>query len=525
MAQAYSPFLRRFKQLHGARTTNIVSWAAISKIRVTGTAKLSVSPGDVETVRIALSDLPEGTSHGSAPPPSALYLSPSHRKALGPNVMLVTGMRGSGKTFWWGALQEPSIRALLARLDSRLTPTAESDVHAGFGVGETPNRYPGRDEVRTMVAGDVEPTIIWRTVHARHLAGSDHPLRTLVSWLERAKYVEGHPEEIARLFRDCDDELERVGNYSLVLFDGLDRSADEWPDMFRLTRGLLRHALDMRSYRRLRAKVFLRTDQADEAKIADFADASKILSSAVQLTWPRRDLYGMLWQYLGNGLHGGRLREWLAEGDWPAVPVSGHQIFKAPPSLTADENVQRKRFHSIAGPWMGTDRRRGFPYTWIPNHLGDANGMVSPRSFIAALRAAADDTADRHPKHDHALHYDSVKRGVQEASKIRVRELREDYPWVDRLLDPLSGIVVPCGFREIENVWKGEGILDHLSDQIDQNDVKLPPRNIDRKATGVREDLESLGVFRRLRDGRVDVPDVFRVGYGLGRKGGVKPVR
>lgn len=524
VVQAYSPFLHRFKQLHGARNANIVRLAATSKIRVTGTAKLSVSPGDIETVRIALSDLPEGTSHGSAPPPSELYLPPSHRKALGPNVMLVTGMRGSGKTFWWGALQEPSIRALLARLDPRLTPTSESDVHAGFGVGEAPDWYPARDEVRAMVAGGVAPTIIWRTVHARHLASSSHPLRTLDSWLERAKYVEGNPEEVTRLFRDCDDALERSGSYSLVLFDGLDRSADEWPDMLRLIRGLLRHALDMRSYRRLRAKVFLRTDQVDEEKTA-FADVSKILSSAVQLAWPRRDLYGMLWQYLGNGLHGERLREWLEKGDWLAVPVNGQEIFKAPPSLTADEDIQRERFHAIAGPWMGTDHRRGFPYTWIPNHLGDANGMVSPRSFIAALRAAADDTADRHAEHDHALHYDSVKRGVQEASKIRVRELQEDYPWVDRLLGPLSGIVVPCRLEEIAGVWKRKGILDHLSDQVDQNDVKLPPRNIDRGAIGVRKDLESLGVFRRLGDDRVDVPDVFRVGYGLGRKGGVKPVR
>ena len=501
VSQAYSSFLRRFKQQHRTPAIRIRAVSGSPMVRI------SVSPSDIETVRIALSELPAGTSHGSAPPLSELYLPPSHRKALGANVMLVTGMRGSGKTFWWGALQKPSIRALLARLDPRLVPTAEAGVYPGFGVGEAPDRYPGRDELRTMTEAGVEPRIIWRTVHARHLAGSGHPLRTLDSWLERAKYVEGKPEEVARLFRDCDDQLESGGNYSLVLFDGLDRSADEWRDAFRLIRGLLRHALDMRSYRRLRAKVFLRTDQADEAKVADFADASKILASAVQLAWPRRDLYGMLWQYLGNGSHGERLREWLAEGDWPAVPINGRKIFIAPPSLTADEEIQRERFHAIAGPWMGTDRRRGFPYTWIPNHLGDAVGMVSPRSFIAALRAAADDTADRHPEHDHALHYDSVKRGVQEASKIRVRELREDYPWVDRLLDPLSGIVVPCGFREI--AWRWRGILGHLSDQIEQNDVKLPPRHIDRGAAGVREDLESLGVFRRLGDGRVDVPDVF----------------
>ena len=31
--------------------------------------------------------------------------------------------------------------------------------------------------------------------------------------------------------------------------------------------------------------------------------------------------------------------------------------------------------------------------------------------------------------------------------------------------------------------------------------------------------------FQPLYDGRVNIPDVFRVGYGLGRCGGVKPVR
>ena len=480
---------------------------------------------DIDTIRIALDSLPEGTSHGTAPPPSQLYLPPSHRKALDPNVLLVTGVRGSGKTFWWSALQEPSIRELLEQLHGRLAPIARSEVLAGFGVTEAPSEYPGRDEIQIMIGGGVEPRTVWRTVHSRHLADSCHPLRRLDSWMERAEYVEKRPEEIARLLRDCDDRLDSQGKYSLVLFDALDRSADDWSAAFQLIRGLLSHALEMRSYRRLRAKVFLRSDQADEAKVADFPDASKIFSSAAQLAWPRSALYGMLWQYLGNGAHGDTLRRRLEEGDWPVVDFEGTQIFTVPSPLIADEEIQRQRFHSvIAGPWMGRGPRRGFPYTWIPNHLGDADGMVSPRSFIEALRVAATHTSDRHPGHACALHYDSMKHGVREASKIRVRELREDYPWVEHLLNPLSGLVVPCEFKEIETVWETKEILEQLRDQIGQNEVKLPPRSIDRGSTGVRRDLESLGVLRRLRDGRVDIPDVFRIGYGFGRKGGVKPV-
>ena len=512
--QAYWPFLKRFDQLHSG--TTLIPLERTSGVREqTGT----------ETMRIALGDLPDGTSHGSLGDSAHLYLPPSHRKALDPDVMLVTGTRGSGKTFWWSALQDRRTRKLLASLDRRLTPTAESEVQGGFGVKEAPDLYPGRDELRTMTAAGTNPAVVWRTVHARHLAGSGHPLKALASWPERSRYVEENPQDIARLFHDRDDELYRSGRYSLVLFDALDRSADGWPDMFRLIRGLLEHALDMRSYRRLRAKVFLRSDQADEERVADFPDSSKVLSSAVELTWPRRDLYGMLWQYLGNGSQGELVRPWLADGEWPTADVDGRSIFTVPASLARDQTVQRERFHSITGPWMGRDPRRGFPYTWIPSHLGDAQARVSPRSFIAALRTAANETADRHRDHHHALHYESIKRGVQAASKIRVRELREDYPWVDRLLSPLSGLVVPCTFAEIESIWQDEGVIDALNCQIGQDEVKLPPRHIDRGAGGIGRDLELLGVFRRLADGRVDLPDVFRVGYGLGRKGGVKPVR
>lgn len=509
VANAYLRFLERFDHLHRARKPKHPN---------------SDARAGIEDVRIALGALPEGTSHGGDLTPGNVYLPPSHRKAMDPNVMLVTGMRGSGKTFWWSALQNPRIRELLAQVGRHSPLSAASEVGIGFGVRDAPDDHPGPDELQSINEAGIDPRIIWRTVHAWHLADVNHPLRRLGSWLQRAEYVSDNPGPAARIFHDRDLDLSEKGVHHLVLFDALDRSADEWPAMFRFIRGLLQHALDMRSYRKLRVKVFLRSDQVDEQKVADFSDASKVLSSAVELTWPRRDLYGLLWQYLANGPYGRQVRPWLAKGDWPPRNIGNERVFDVPPALASDEKMQRDQFHAVTGPWMGTDRRRGFPYTWIPNHLGDARGMVSPRSFIAALRKAAEDTAERYPDHDHALHYESVKRGVQTASRIRVRELREDYPWVDRLLSPLSGIVVPCDFAEIEQRWRGAGILDGLLDEIGQNEVKLPPRNIERAEAGAREDLESLSVFRRLRDGRVDIPDVFRVGYGLGRRGGVKPV-
>ena len=485
---------------------------------------------EVVAAREGIAGLPEGTSYGEPPGAAQVYLPRSHLRAMHPDNLLVTGMRGAGKTFWWSALQAPTVRDLVGRFAdppaSRML-SEETDVHAGFGIRSVPDDYPGKDVISRLTRDGVEPRIVWRTVYARHLAPDGHPLRTRSTWRERAAYVADHPEPIERLFHERDTEFDARGTHFVVLFDALDRCADDWKDLSRNVRGLLQTALDLRAHRRLRVKIFLRSDQFDERTFTDFPDASKLLASSVALNWPRHELYGLFWHCLVNGPRGLVFRDLLDSGPdaWKPVHAGAESVYSVPRPLIFREERQRKKFHLIAGRWMGSDRRRGFPYTWIPNHLGDTEGQASPRSFLAALREAAADTAERRPEHPYALHHESIKRGVQEASKIRVGELQEDYPWMHQLLSPLGGMSVPCVFEEIAVRWRKEGVLDHLSDRVQEDEVKLPPRHIDQGPEGVRRDLEALRVFYRMLDGRVNIPDVFRVGYGLGRKGGVKPVR
>ena len=52
---------------------------------------------DVETARAALADLPDGTSHGDRALLNQVYVPPSHLKALHPDNLLVTGMRGRAR--------------------------------------------------------------------------------------------------------------------------------------------------------------------------------------------------------------------------------------------------------------------------------------------------------------------------------------------------------------------------------------------------------------------------------------------
>ena len=464
------------------------------------------------------------TSHGETPAPKDVYLPRPHLRALDPDALIVIGMRGAGKTFWWSALQNTAVRQLVGA-SSDLPPLSEkTEVRTGFGVRPATDEYPGKDTLRQLMNGGRETRIIWRAVQAWQLAEDDHPIRRENSWPDRVEYVAQHPEAVDRLFQHRDGELERKRIYSLVIFDALDRCADDRKAMYGILRGLLQTALEMRSYRRLRVKIFLRSDQVDAAHIANFPDASKVLASAVELSWPRRDLYGLLWHSMANGAAGDRARTFVGEDEWSPVKAGAQTLFAIRRSFITDEDRQRERFHALAGPWMGSGPRRGSSYSWIPNHLGDTKGRVSPRSFLAALREAARRTSENRPDHKYALHYDSIKRGVQKASRIRVAELREDYPWVNRVFEPLRGMTVPCEFREIKNQWRNSGLLDDPAAPLADGAMELSPSYPQRDAPGIRGDLESLGIFQRLHDGRVNIPDVFRVGYGLGRKGGVKPV-
>ena len=50
-------------------------------------------------------------------------------------------------------------------------------------------------------------------------------------------------------------------------------------------------------------------------------------------------------------------------------------------------------------------------------------------------------------------------------------------------------------------------------------------RGVSAAPHGLIQDLTDLGILQPLPDGRLQMPDVYRVAFGLGRKGGVKPLR
>ena len=447
----------------------------------------------------------ETSNFGETPQAGTLYLPPSHLKALKLDAHVVVGGRGVGKSFWTAALQSEPLRNQLGTVATELQ---DIYVFAGFSNAESIDNHPNADVFAAFLDQDGDPYDLWRAVILRWVAQKANEKIPDSDWQQTVDWLKKKPESAARL-------MQRRRNWKgLILFDALDRTSTDWRRMDDIVRGLLRTALWLKTFPGLYTKVFLREDQA-ERTVFNFPDASKLTATKAELVWARHDLHGLLWQRLINApnFHGEQMRDICKS-------IKRNDVWHVAPEMKSESEVQKRAFEMLAGPWMGRDRRRGVPYTWSVGHLSDGRGQTSPRSFLAAIRQAAEDSKERYPHHDYALHYESIKRGIQKASEIRVQEMAEDYPWVPDILSTLSGMNVPIEFDLVKEKWE-----EKYPRVQSISSARLPAQHADRGWDGVREDLQRLGLLETKKDGRIDMPDLYRVGFGQGRKGGVKPRR
>ncbi|MFO0572845.1 MAG: hypothetical protein U1A78_02510 [Polyangia bacterium] len=452
------------------------------------------------------SSIPPEPSQYDQVQPQFVYVPGSHLRALDPNAMLVEGIRGAGKSFWWFALQSDTLRPHL--VDQPARDSRALVVSAGFGQGTRPE-WPEKDELEQLLAEGIKPRLIWKMVVLRHVAPDALPGGT---WAEAARWVSQNPPRVAVAMREADTRLQGLGKQHLVLFDALDRTADLRLTRMQLLRGLLELVLELRAYSSIRAKVFVRPDMLEDPEVKAFPDASKVLASRVPLDWSGVDLYALLFTYLGNGDddEAAACFRGLSRLTWRRM--EGRYVL--PVELRTDWRRQEQVFTQLAGPYMGTDRRRGKTYSWVLNHLADAREKVSPRSFLAAIRRAAE--GHEVPNQLHPLHWSGLHEGVRKASEYRVTEISEDLDWAHDAMSLLKGLTVPCPASTLLREWKKGKLIPPLAREANrpatQNDLEE-----------MLDQLANAGVLEKLGDGRINIPDVYRVGFGMRRLGGFRP--
>ncbi len=480
-----------------------------------------INPADISILRTALAGLTPASSHDATAPPALnqIYTPACHETALDPDRSLIIGGRGVGKSFWSAVLLNDTARNYVADSYPRLA-LDHCQVALGFaGVDVDVHQAPSREMLDELIERDgYAPEKAWRAV----ILGVVIPNRLggdagLAAWVDR------DAERTQQTLRHADDQLRETGCRLIVLLDALDRVGGQWPAIRERTRALLQVALAMRSYRAIKLKLFLRVDQAEDPAIVAFADASKLLGARVDLLRERHDLYGLFYTLLLNDAQAGEIFAALIEH---ATGLQPHPAvgLALPSELKISERKQEAVFVALAGPYMGGDARRGKTFTWLYNHLADGFGRVSPRSFLEALRHAA-----RYPMTESrlVLHPKGLQSGIQGASELRLEQLKEDYGWIEAVIEPLADLNVPCNAVELFDRWRQAGAIEMMTaagGDARREPVEFHEMPEDRPAALLKA-LMRIGVAERRADGRINVPDIYRVAAKLLRRGGVKPRR
>ena len=383
---------------------------------------------DYGAIRRGLASLDASVSHTASgenrPKVDEIFAPEQHAGALDPNVAVVLGSRGAGKSFWAGVLGDDNTRKVAAEAYPQLK-LDKSIVKFGF-TGLLNDGSVSRDTIDRQIKEGEENTrgpLLWRCVVLKALKSVLEPTAetpTIGSMMENYADPEKWEFECAL----ADRQLSRNGEKVVVIFDALDGLATRWERLRNLIDTLLEVAWTTRGYRGVRLKLFLRPDQMRDLGLR-FVELPKLQAGATNLYWSGTDLYGMLFARLGS-VQGADVKtaftSLLKEEHLADMPTSPRGLRSWP--LTNDKHVQARVFTRLAGMYMGRGNKKGRTYDWPLNHLADGHGEVTARSFLTLIIQAA-----RHAPQpsDQALSAEGIRHGLREASKVRVEQLATEF--------------------------------------------------------------------------------------------------
>jgi hypothetical protein len=484
-------------------------------------------PEDFRKIRAAIAQIPGDLSNDAVGAHVAglddIYAPEAHAAALDPNTPIVLGPRGNGKSFWAGVLGRDQTRAAAASAYPRLALDKAVAQFGYTGIGGPEGISAEQIDAAVPHDARVEDAkaFWWASVlsAAARSAGATaaKPKDFLArgrNWHEREALLNAH-----------EHRLRREGSVLLVIYDALDTVARTWPRRRLLTEALLEVVWALRAYRSLRPKLFIRPDQLDDDALR-FVELPKLRTGAVRLTWSDTDLYGLFFSRIALAPDSDAASAFeRAVGSLGLRSADRQAILTRRWSLALDPDDQQRVMALLAGPYMGKGTygyKKGNTYRWPIAHLADAYQEVTPRSFLGMMTAAAGYGA---PPDDQVVTAEGIRHGLRAASRTRVDQLHQEFPWIKGVLAPLSGLLLPQPAQEVYSVWTQTGTVEALKEDAQKSGYMPPFPDVD--ASGPAElftALERIGVMFRRRDDRLDMPDLFRVAARLLKKGGVAPL-
>jgi hypothetical protein len=455
------------------------------------------------------------------------YPVSEHLRALDAGVILIVGPRGVGKSelfktfFSDDQILRDSVRSRAPRRAGVAVPSSRTTWNPVYPAGLD---FPDTRALARHVRTDEDAKNLWYAMVVRSLSGeleSDarQALRSLLDPMgvelgKILKAVASLDEKPTAALDALERSLRNEDRWIFVGYDELDTlGGSDWELRNRLIRGLMSFWSDYsRRWRRIRAKIFLRSDLFRRHAGLGSADFAKLAANRAELAWPDKEILGMLVKRIANTssdladyCRKSRI-EFKADETLGLVPV----IQKAPDVYPLLERM--------AGEHMGAQKKKGYVRNWLLDHLRDGNGQIVPRTMVRLIeQAATKDAANESLRPPRLLHPTALRQALDDVSNDHVTQgITSEWPWLAGVKQRLSTKrLVP--WKRVEIV----GLLQVDWEKSWSQDGQ-PVRPPEERPEDLVEYLVELGIFRRRPDERIDVPDLYLSGFGLRRKGGVR---
>lgn len=252
--------------------------------------------------------------------------------------------------------------------------------------------------------------------------------RNLLSWMDES------PKRSARRHRAT----------VWLLYDNLEFDLPDWASFWPAAlEGLFRFvsSLDERSISWLRPKVFLREDLWQRLK---FANKTHFHDRQVELRWQRIDLLRLAYRLLTQS---GAITEFLQEH------------YKIPNVDQIDEEALMNALGLVWGLRRARTGNAQRVHEWLYERMTDASGTTYPREMIHLLQeSCAAELGFREDKHvpvDRLLRAEALDNGLRYASKKRCTALRaEEYQALAPFFDGLQGLPAKGRVTIIQDLWR-----------------------------------------------------------------------
>ena len=442
--------------------------------------------------------------------------------ALDPDVSLILGPRGSGKTAFFRAVTEFDLSdALQTRNPKARIPKNCTWVPVRLYEKVFPNQTQLRAFFENAGLSEDQTHDFWQCVL----------IRTLWSHLDdRAKLEclplcdaeattsgllsvgQAHAEAAASAMDRLDNKLEGEGRTLFVGYDELDLLVNRNGRAASTLVGFW--ASRWRRWKGIRAKLFLRSDIYRRFVVEGGADLAKLSANRFELKWSDESLIAMLVKrILNTNLPVWKRRMGLGTRDIAEDDRLGATLQSESPEAL------HKVIHGILGRYMGAGPRKGATETWILESVKDCLGDASPRSLVRMFEEAATKQLFERSDTDVILAPTYLRQALTIVSQDHVRASTDEWPWLPGLRERLSKWTT---IRQMPMERKPfETQLRKTWDSSWSPDPKLNEPPCD-DPLGFIPILIEVGILKERKDGKLETTDLYLDGLGFKRKGGVR---